>query len=455
MRADLPAATSRAQSLGERALITVNATLAAGFAFVGLRNLFTPASIVASDFTVFWSAWTLILQGRASALYDAASQRAMQEFLIGGGHFEGGLMAFLNPPHAALVSAPIGWLADHLGEQVAFALWTVGNLILVVALVRTLCDEWGATTPRPRWMLVSALLGFYPMFWAIRQGQTSALLALAVVGVYRAVKAKRHWAAGSWLVVLTIKPQLVPMVIVYLAARRCWRVLFCGGVLAAISVVVTAVALGPMVWFDYLVQVRHLEHFWGTGTPEYMLNVRGSLTRIFGLEQRVWIDAVSTAVWLAALMVVGLLFVRRRIDQTQDARPAYAFAIAVALLSNPHLFIHDAVIWTVPLVLCAAALRDADGEWQPFVRFALAWPLLFAAAGSISMKSSRLLWVDPRIWAFIAATAVIERCWRSTAAPRTLSDAAPSGPVTCGKQRLTHETVPRGATIGAIRHYRC
>jgi hypothetical protein len=221
MPAVYAALASRTRSICVRGLIAINIGLVMGFVFVLLRNLTTPGAMVASDFTVFWTAWTLILHGRASALYDETAQRATQQFLMGGMHFEGGLMAFLNPPHAALVSAPIGWLADRVGEQGAFAVWTAGNLALVWLLIRWLSDEWRATTRQHGWMLASAVLGFYPVFCAVRQGQPSILLAVAVLGLYRAAKAARHWAGGAWLVVLTIKPQLVPMVIIYLAAQRC------------------------------------------------------------------------------------------------------------------------------------------------------------------------------------------------------------------------------------------
>jgi hypothetical protein len=273
------------------------------------------------------------------------------------------------------------------------------------------------------------VLGFYPVFCAVRQGQPSILLAVAVLGVYRAARAARHWTGGAWLVVLTIKPQLVPMVVVYLAARRHWRLLGCASAMLAIVVSITAVALGPMIWFDYLRQVRVLEHFWGSGTPDYMLNVRGALTRMIGLDEHVRIDAVSNAVWLAAMVLVGAVLVRRRIDKAHDARPAYAFAIAVALLSNPHLFVHDAVIWTVPLVLYAASIRDAAREWRPFAQFALLWPLVFAAAGALDIKSGRLTWLDPHTWVLIAATVIIGCRWPSADARQVVSRASGFGPV--------------------------
>jgi hypothetical protein len=428
MRAPLyPAQNSRY----ERGLLATNVGLAIGFAFIGYRIVAQPDGVVTSDFTVFWTAWTLILHGHASALYDETAQRATQQLLMSGLHFQGGLMAFLNPPHAALVSVPFGWLADHVGERAAFAAWTVGNLALLAVLVRTLCDEWRVIEDRRhQFILGSAVLGFCPVVSALRQGQPSILLAVAVLGLYRAAKAARHWTGGAWLVVLTIKPQLVPIVVIYLAARRNWRLLGCASAILAIVVAITAAALGPTIWFDYVHQVRVLEHFWGSGTPDQMLNVRGALTRMIGLDEHVRIDAVSEAVWLAAMVLVGVVLVRRRIDKARDTRSAYAFVIAVALLSNPHLFIHDAVIWTVPLVLYAAALCDAAGAWRPFALFALSWPLVFAVAGSLDIKSGRLTWLDPHTWVLIAATVIIGCRWPSADERQTVSHASGFGSVT-------------------------
>jgi hypothetical protein len=416
VRALDPALASRIRSISTRGLIAVNIGLAIGFAYVVYRNLAQPGGVIATDFTVFWSGWTLILQGRAPALYDEAAQRATQELLMHGMHFEGGLMAFLNPPHAALAGVPFGWLANHAGEQRAFIVWTLGNVALAGMFMRALSKEWGATARQQQLMLVCALAGFYPLFCAVKNGQPSLLLALAILGVYRAEKAAKYWTGAAWLVVLSIKPQLVPIVALYLASRRCWRLLACASVMLAVVAVITAVALGPAIWFQYLRQVGSLEHFWGSGTPDYMLNVRGALSRLFGLDQRRWIDAVSYAGWLLAMVVAAVVLARRRVAEAPDARPAYAFAIALGLFANPHLFIHDAIIWTIPLLLYAAALRDEGREWRPFAAFALSWPVWFAAAGKMDIKSGHLTWVDPHTWLFIAATAIIGCRWPGDAA---------------------------------------
>ena len=232
------------------------------------------------------------------------------------------------------------------------------------------------------------------------------------MGVYRAAKTSRPWIGGAWLVVLTIKPQLVPIVVIYLAARRCWRLLGCASGLLVVTVGITALALGPLIWVNYLRQVRGLEHFWGSGTPVYMVNVRGLLSRLIGSGSHV--DLAAYTVWLIAMALVAIAFVSRQVNQARDARPAYAFAIAVALLSNPHLFMQDAVIWVVPLVLYAAAIRDAEGEWRRFVTVALLWPILFAFTGILDLNSSRLNWVDLPVWILIATTVSIGFGWLAT-----------------------------------------
>jgi hypothetical protein len=418
------AAAPRAARILRRSAIAINAGLAIGCAAAFVKYCATPEGLDASDFSVFWTGWSLILHGPVSGLYDVAAQRLTQQRLLGGGHFEGGLMSFVNPPHAALASAPIGWLAEHLGRQAAFIIWASANLTVLALFVRALCEEWGATTREHRFMIATALAGFYPVYCTLKNGQTSILLALAVLGVYRAARDARPWIGALWLVVLSIKPQLVPMLFVYLAVRRSWRTIACAAVLMAAVVGASALVLGPMVWVDYLTKIHALELYWGSGTPVYMMNLRGVLTRAVGLSAHATIDALSKVVWLAAMAVVALVLVGRRADRAADPRPAYAFAVAISLLTNPHLFLHDTIIWTVPLLLSAAARRDAGQSWQPFVRLALAWPLLFFVSGSLlDRNSGRLVWLDPEMTLLVITAAIIGIAWPSAREDDARADA--------------------------------
>ncbi len=433
----------------KRAFIAVNAGIAFGYAIVLVRDLASPDILAATDFTVFWSAWHMILHGHAAGLYDEAAQRATQRLLLDGGSFEGGLMAFLNPPHFALATVAFGWLAERAGEQPAFAAWTAVNLALLVALVRLLWNEWGADTRQHRWMLVMAILAFYPVFGSIKNGQPSILLALAVLGVHRAAKSGRDWIGGGWLTVLTIKPQLVPAVAIYLAATRCWRMLAAAAALTVGVIAATTLALGASAWIEYLRHVHYLEQFWGTGTPDYMLNLRGALLRVVGLDHQASIERIAFAVWLAAMVLIAVVLWRRRIEESDDTRPAYAFAIALSLLSNPHLFIHDTVMWTVPLLLCAASMRDAGAAWRRFAIFALAWPAIYLMAGRLDIRSGPLTWLDLHTWSFVAATVVIGRALAADYASRSTTIGSTRPAARAGRYDAAKATSSTAAAVTA------
>jgi hypothetical protein len=101
------------------------------------------------------------------------------------------------------------------------------------------------------------------------------------------------------------------------------------------------------------------------------------------------------------------------------------------LASNPHVFVHDIVIWTVPLVLCAAALRDRGSDGVGFTRFALLWPLMFAAGGFFDVKSAPLTLIDPRIWALAAGSCLIAACWLSARPTADAHDRRELGRAAC------------------------
>jgi len=392
----------------ERRAIVVHAGLAVGFGIALIARLAATSGAIATDFTAFWTGWWLILHGQAGLLYDAAAQREAQQTLMAGFQFHGGLMAFLNPPHVALAGLPFGWLADHAGERVAFLVWTAGNLGLLVTLDRWLREAWGATTGPTRWLITTALLAFYPVFQTLNIGQTSLLLGVSAMGLYRAVASSQPLAGGAWLLALTVKPQLMPAVLVFLLARRCWRTTGYFAAMLLAAIVATAAVLGTTIWTTYVIQLRALEPYWGTGTPGHMRNVRGLLTRVVGSIGQPAIDATSFGVWIGGtLLVAGALFAWR-LHKATDIRPGYSLALAVGLLVSPHLFVQDVVVWTVPLTLYAAALRDAGQRWQPFATFALSWPVLFAVGHFVDIRTGDpALSVESQVAALIAATALI------------------------------------------------
>lgn len=390
-----------------RALTALNGALVVGYLYNLISALAAPAAALRADFTVYWTGWWMILHGRGRALYDADAQRAAQQLLMQGAEFEGGLMAFLHPPHAALAGVPFGALAELAGARAAFAVWTALSLLVLARLDRSLRGLMNVDRGPDHWLMTSALLAFYPVFCNLMLGQLSLLLALALVEVHRAQRDGHVKSGAAWLLVLSIKPQLLPPVLVWLAMRRQWRLLAAAGAGGATLALLSSLILGARIWLDYASAVRGLERFFGTGTAAYMPTIRGTLVRIAGGNETPIATGVTIAAWLAAPVALAWLLARRRADM----RAELALVTAAALVVSPHLFVQDLIIVAVSLALRTAALRGDGRRWRPFAAFALAWPFLFvlARAADFAGGSGPNLPVDP---IFVALTVLTVVCAR-------------------------------------------
>jgi hypothetical protein len=370
-------------SRSTRAAIAVHGAFAIAFAFVVARTLADPRAIAQTDFTAFFTGWWLILHGRGAELYDVVAQQAAQHAIIGDHEFPSGLLAFLHPPHAALAGLPLGLVGERFGEPAAFWVWTAINLALLARLARGLAGLLSLTSLPGRALIATALLGSFPVFLTLREGQVAILLAVALLGLYTATREGRAPVAAGWLLVISLKPQLVPLPLALLVARRQGRTLAYAAVFAAVALLASAAALGPAIFGRYLGSLVALQDHLGRGVPGAMLSLRGLLVRTFGAENEPLATRISFVALGVASLAIGLA--ARRRPKAPDApscdeRLVFATTFAAALFFSPHLFPADLTLWAVPLALAAAALRDGRDARaaRAFGVFALAWPLTLA-----------------------------------------------------------------------------
>src|SRR5260370_242975 len=78
------------------------------------------------------------------------------------------------------------------------------------------------------------------------------LLPLAVLRPHAALEEAADGRAGLWLFVLGMKPQLLPLLVVFLAAHRRWRVLGVAAACGVVAFVVSSAVLGWAIWPRYL-----------------------------------------------------------------------------------------------------------------------------------------------------------------------------------------------------------
>lgn len=328
-----------------------------------------------ADFTAFYAGWAIVRDGRGDALYDLAVQGAYQAAVLPGVRFAGGVLPYVNPPHLTPLFVPLAWLP----RPVAFTVWTLGQLGLLAWLVRWLWRDVAAGWPlRERRLLVAGLLAFHPLFYSFLLGAFSLLLLVALAQLHAALAAQRERAAGLWLLLGTLKPQLVLLPGVMALAAGRWRALATaalgGGLLAAVATGL----LGWRTWDDYLRLTRDFALLFDRlgVDPSLMWNVRGALASWLGPQRAELINAASAALVALAAAGVWRLWRAPWRPGTADFDLRFALTVLLGLLTAPHLFPHDGLLLVLPAVLAYRAWRDQAGRWRPYAALLLASPPL-------------------------------------------------------------------------------
>ena len=376
----------QSRSLPRRAVwVILHLAITAAFARLLVAPLVDRAEAGATDFTVFYTGWSLVLHDPAH-IYDVEAQRQVQAGILRDRHFKGGVMTFYYPPHAAVAFAPLALLDFHD----AFRIWMVLELAAAALLVRWLIALSGLDGKLDRWVLATAVLAFLPLLYAMQIGQLSIVMTAALVGFWRAFDRRRDAEAGAWLLALTVKAQLLPVPCLLLLAARRFRPVVWAAVWSAPIVILATAVLGARAWAAYPEAVRHLEGFVAGGSHDHMLNLRGLLTRLFGLSHDRAIVAVCTIAF-AATTVLAYILLRRHARRGPIPVTAFAAALALELPTSLHLHLQDALVWTIPLVVFSTRGGDAAAWSRRFAPFALAWPLVFVAAYAAETAAGRLL----------------------------------------------------------------
>jgi len=280
---------------------------------------------VGRDFTMFWSASVLALEGNAGSVYDLQLIRELQGSLTGVS--DPAYPVWLYPPTGLLLVAPVSLLP----YKASLVVWTVAGLGALGAVLWRMLRDPAA---------VVVLLLFPAVSLCLINGQSGVWLA-ALLGGGLVLLDRRPWLAGILLGVATVKPQMLLLVAPCLLLGRHWRAI--GGLAATFlgMVALSVLVFGISAWagffdsvlggVDILGQVRPLERM-----PSVF--VAASLA---GLGSGA-ATAVQVAVALLMLAAVGWLWLKR----FPMAIRGSALLFAVPLVT-PYSFDYDLAILTV------------------------------------------------------------------------------------------------------------
>ncbi len=301
-----------------------------------------------SDLRSYLTAADIVAAGKGASLYDLDIQLSVQRARFPDVH-PGTLLAFANPPFVAGALAP---LAD-LRVGTAYRVVLTVNVLLLCVCFGLIAWSRAENEPFPMSLAVLGALSFLPTWTTLWQGQLSLPLLLGVLGAVAAFTRGRDWLGGLCLSLLLLKPQLLPLPVLFLLMQRRWTAV--GGVAAggAATVLVSLAVAGV----DGLIAWTRLgELLVGVGDefgihPRRMVTLRGALHAILGTDSFTSVRLPWALLSGAAVVILGWRW-RWRVQG-----PAFGLqlgvAVAAGLVLSLHAYPHDLVLM-IPAALAFA-----------------------------------------------------------------------------------------------------
>lgn len=361
--------------------LTIQALVFLGMVLAGHGNLDAFGKPLGTDFASFWTASEFVLAGNAANAYHPIQHHAAQTALWGK---EVGYYLWLYPPTALLLVAPLG-LLPYLASLFSW---------LAVSGAAYIATIWKFT---PRAEALVPTLGFPAAITNVGHGQ-NAFLSTAIVGIGLLISDRRPIAAGVLLGCLCYKPQLAPMLLIVVLARRNWKMAL-GAVVSITAQIVTATLLfGPEIWISFksslpLAQASLEQGIIGFGKMQSVF----AAVRLIGGGINLAYSA-QAAVAIAAAALLWLIW------RTKTSLQLRAGATAAAmLLSTPFVLDYDFVLLALPIAaLTSEGLRTGFKPYEKSV-LAAAWVLplvarLVATHANISLSPEIVLLLLVLIW---------------------------------------------------------
>ena len=324
-----------------------------------------------TDFSSFYAAGSLALEGHAVAAYDMAAHYAREQQLFGA---ETPFYGWFYPPLFLLIAAPLALMPYAL----ALAIWQGATLALYLAVMAAILRAVRTSRPELAGTLGLAALAFPAVFINLGHGQNGFLSAALLGGALLALP-RRPLLAGVLFGLLAYKPQFALVIPVALLAASQWRAIGAAAITVAALAVVTSFAFGIDIWssfaastetsrklllqdgdvgFEKLQSVFAAVRMWGGGVPLAYAVQGAASVAVIGSVAWIWQSSDDRNVKSATVIVATLLASPHVLDYDLTILgPAIAFAVCAGFAGgfrNYEISILAAA-WFVPLLARSAA----------------------------------------------------------------------------------------------------
>ncbi len=296
-----------------------------------------------TDFSSFYAAGSLVLDGRVGDVYDMAAHYAREQQMFGNAT---PYYAWLYPPIFLFVATPLALMPYPL----ALAVWQGASLALYFAVIALILRETRRQNDAVArtWLLVAA--AFPAVFINLGHGQ-NGLLTAGLLGAALVVLPRRPLLAAVLFGLLAYKPQFALLVPFALAAAGRWRALIVAGVTVLALAGASALAFGPEIWRGFAASSE---------TARKLLLEQGDvgfekLQSVFAVI-RLWGGGVAAAYLVqgaASLMAICSVAWIWRTCSDHNLRAAHQ--MAATLLASPHVLDYDLALLAPAIAFLAAA----------------------------------------------------------------------------------------------------
>jgi alpha-1,2-mannosyltransferase len=304
---------------------------------------------IGTDFSSFYAAGSLVLDGRAGDVYDMAAHYARQQQLFGAATPYYG---WLYPPMFLFVAAPLALLPYPL----ALAAWQGGTfalyLAIIAAILRRPRAEGGAIARL--WLPVAA--AFPAVFINLGHGQNGFLTA-GLFGAALVALPQRPIVSGILFGLLAYKPQFALLIPFALLAAGQWRSTIAAGTTVIAMAGATYLAFGPELWWSFAASTetsRKLLLEQGNVGFEKLQSVFAAVRMLGGGISFAYLVQAAAS----AAAVCSVAWVWR--SSTSDPDLKAALLMVATLLASPHVLDYDLMI-IAPTIAFLVIASSANG----------------------------------------------------------------------------------------------
>lgn len=291
------------------------------------------------DFTSFYSAGQIVRKGMGQNLYDETTESRVQREVASSVSRRVAALPYVHAPFEALFFVPLSLLSYNR----AYLLWNLVNLTILFSLPFLLKRHFALLQAGSPVLWTLALLGFFPVFFTMLQGQDSILLLLVYSLVFVALKRGSWFSAGCWLALGLFRFHLVvPLLLVMLLLRK-WKLL-AGFLLSSLGLAaLSAAAVGWLAVIRYPIYIWSLEQREGRVIlpPRDNPNLRGLIGDIFSRWPDRSVLLMVIAISALAIFLLMKKSFRIRENESQVFDLWFSLALLVVLLVSYHVFLYD------------------------------------------------------------------------------------------------------------------